>query len=158
MTEGLWRDLVVAYTSYASILRDFLSLPQDERVTAMHRAISGEDKIIAIAILPFLPAADKLKLFESLLILATKSHGLSASVQREILQLPKEWVIEHIETYIDTILSVGTYDEYRRALELYTKLDSDLTKRLAERAINHPDIDVQEAGHDFMSKLVGPNA
>jgi hypothetical protein len=47
----------------------------------------------------------------------------------------------------------GTYDEYRRFLELYIEIDTELTKKLAMRAIQSPDFDIREAGEDFLIKI-----
>lgn len=153
MKENGWRSLVNAYETYAYLLSGFLGLSHEERVATIDNALSGQDKVAAVAILPFLPVDDKVALLGRLLNLAAESHGLSASIQKEILRLPREWLLLNIEQFVEPILRVATYDEYRRMLELYSQLDDTMTAKLAVRAANHHDEDIQEAGEDFLAKL-----
>jgi hypothetical protein len=45
------------------------------------------------------------------------------------------------------------YEEYRRLLELYIQIDTDITKRLALRASLSNIEDIREAGEDFLALL-----
>lgn len=67
--------------------------------------------------------------------------------------MSREWVLFNIEQTAEPLLAEGTYDEYRRLLELYLELDPKLTLKLAQRAKKHGDNDVREAGIDFINKL-----
>ncbi|HEX3315717.1 MAG TPA: hypothetical protein VHR72_12530, partial [Gemmataceae bacterium] len=58
-----------------------------------------------------------------------------------------------IEATAERYLHNGTYDEYRRFLELYWLLDRDMTGRLARRAAASTDPDIRESGDDFLEKL-----
>ena len=54
---------------------------------------------------------------------------------------------------VEPYLCTGSYDEYRRFLELYRALDRELAWKLARRAAAHGDEDIREAGEDFLESL-----
>lgn len=85
--------------------------------------------------------------------MASFGHGAVGYIREIIHTLSKEWVISRIEQAADPLLENGTYDEYRRFLELYFELDEELTRKLAQRAIQSTDYDIHEAGEDFLSKI-----
>ena len=70
-----------------------------------------------------------------------------------ILSFDKTWLLENIETQAKSVLENGADEEYRRLLELYTQLDDKLTQCLAAKALQHPDINIQEVGEDFQNYL-----
>lgn len=148
----VWRRLVDSHKAFALALRDFLSGDID-RVALMRNALRGEGRLTAIYVLSHLTVSELQQLFSELVFLASFSHGPIQAVRNAILSLPREWVIVHIEETAEPFLLSGTYDEYRRLLELFIDLDRDLALRLAHRAAAHPDHDIKEAGEDFLSRL-----
>ncbi len=84
------------------------------------------------------------------MFLAGFSHGSIRTVRELILSLPRDLVLGRIEQETEPLLREGTYDEYRRFLELYEHLDERLTANLARRAASHPDADIREAGEDYL--------
>lgn len=147
--EELWSRLKASYVAYRQVVQEF-SAPSVDRVGILKLSLRGSDRHVAIHLLPYL-AVDELKqLLDELVFLASFSHGAIQFIRDQILRLPREWVVERIEATADPLLVDGTYDEYRRLLELYDVLDPTLTRRLAIRAIHHSDPDIQEAGQDFL--------
>jgi hypothetical protein len=73
--------------------------------------------------------------------------------QDVILRLPREWLLDRIESVAEPLLQNGSYDDYRRFLELYIKIDPLLTERLAMKAAASSDSDIREADEDFMEIL-----
>lgn len=49
----------------------------------------------------------------------------------------------------------GTYEEYKRLLELYIELDLDLTHQLSNRVMQNNDSSILEAGEEYIEKLRG---
>jgi hypothetical protein len=153
----LWERLVHAhlrgsYEEFTALLKDFLA-ERVNRVPLLRQALHGNDKGTAIYVLPRLPADDLRELFEELVWIASFSHGAVHIVRAAILSLPRDWVLQNIEGVVEPILVSGTYDEYRRILELYATLSRDLALKLARRALAQDDIDIQEAGQDFVKRL-----
>jgi hypothetical protein len=66
-----------------------------------------------------------------------------------IISFDKTWLLDNIETQAESVLEDGTDEEYRRLLELYIQLDNGLAQKLVAKALQHPDIDIQEVGADF---------
>ena len=167
--ENIWSKLKIAYIAYIeSVQRQALEEVQgtllDRYLAAMSDFLSGNidrvrllkvklrspDAKIAVVVLDHLSGSELSELFDELVFLAASTHWAVQRARAAILRLPWEWVLARIEANAEPLLASGTYDEYRRLLELYALLDPMLTQRLAERAIQHPDLDVQEAGHDFL--------
>jgi len=145
----VWNRLVHDHEAFALTSTDFLTGDID-RVAVIQSALQGRGKQTAFYMLRSLNQSDLQGLFEELVFHASYAHGALMVVRDSILALPREWVLARIEVIAEPLLASGTYEEYRRLLELYALLDPLLTQRLAERAINHPHLDVQEAGHDFI--------
>ena len=106
----------------------------------------------ALYVLPYVKAPELMQLFSELVFLASFGHGAIGTVRQAILSLPREWVLARMEQEAEPLLRDGTYDEYRRFLELYELMDMELTLKLARRAAAHADDDIREAGEDFLAK------
>ena len=70
-----------------------------------------------------------------------------------ILSLPRDWLIENIESSAEDLISKGTYEEYIRLLELFSLIDKGLTRRLAERAARQEDVHIREVGRELLDQL-----
>jgi len=148
--KDVWRRLTVAYNAYRMAMREF-SAPSVDRVGMLKTALRGAERNVAMDMLRYLDICELEGLFEELVFLASFSHGAIQHIRNQILRLPHEWVLSRIEGVAEPLLADGTYDEYRRLLELYALLDPGLTRRLAERAMRHSDPDIKEAGQDFLA-------
>lgn len=146
---AIWNRLVQSHEAFAFASVEFLTGPVD-RVTVLRGALRGHGKHTATWMLRSLRQSELQELFDDLVFQASYAHGEIKAVRDVILSLPREWVISNIESVAEPLLADGTYDEYRRLLELFALLDPLLTKRLAERAAQHSDPDIQEVGHDFL--------
>ena len=118
----------------------------------------GNDRVTALYIARWLSADELMQVFGELVRLASFAHGSVQTVRDLLLSLPREWVLTHIEEAAEPQLHDGTYDEYRRLLELYIQLDHDLTLKLARRALMHSDPGIREAGEDFLDILPSDQA
>ena len=67
-----------------------------------------------------------------------------------ITALPHAWVLSHIEAAAEPMLRSGDDWVYRRLLEVYRHVDTDLTRRLALRAVGNRCPDIQAAGREFL--------
>lgn len=153
--ENLWSRLKASYIAFRQAMQEF-SAPNIDRVGLLRIGLRGSDRHVALALLPYLTVEELKQLFEELIFLASFSHGAIQFVRDQILRLPREWVMERIETVADSLLAEGTYEEFRRLLELYDTLDPELTQSLALRAIQHSDPDIREAGKDFLKPSTSP--
>jgi hypothetical protein len=150
----IWGRLVESHKMFAMASREFLAAGVD-RVRLLRDALRGKDRSTAIYMLSYLTIAELEQLFSDLVFLVSFSHGAVGAVRNAILSLPREWVLANINQVADPLLGAGTYDEYRRFLELYIELDYELAYELAQRAAGHTDQDIREAGEDFLDKLKG---
>lgn len=150
--KTVWDRLSASYLMYVKALKEFLSEDVD-RISLMKDALIGKDRNIALHLLQFLTQSEQLQLFDELVYLCSFAHGSIGAVREVILALPRDWVLANIEQTAEPLLKNGTYDEYRRFLELYLELNPEITLRLAQRAKKHEDSDVREAGNDFIRIL-----
>jgi hypothetical protein len=148
----IWSRLVRCHQAYAEASREFLASDVD-RVKLVRRGLHGRDRSTALFVLKYMKAVELEQLFGDLVFLASFSHGAVHVVHNAILSLPRKWVLTNIETVAEPLLEKGTYDEYRRLLELYVELDHKLALKLGHRAIRHADPDIREAGEDFLGRL-----
>ena len=149
---ALWNRLVDTHRTFSSALRTFFSEGVD-RVALIQQALKRGDIATVMYVAPHLDVSERQQLFHEWVEWASCSHGYAETVRDIIRSLPREWVVARIETVAEPVLQHGTYDEYRRLLELYIELDRGLALRLAQRAAEHSDDDIQEAGEDFLEKL-----
>jgi hypothetical protein len=148
----IWERVTTSYQMYSQALQEFLGKDID-RVSILKKALTGKDRFSAMHIVPYLKQSEQLQLFNELIFLSSFSHGAVETVRKIILAMPKEWVINNIELIAEPIIENGSYDEYRRLLELYTEIDHDIAEKLAKRAAIHDDPDIKEAGEEFINKL-----
>ena len=150
----VWRNLAETHSAFLAASREFFSEGVD-RVTLVREALrDGKDKFTVCHVLTQLQASELERLLDVLVEWASTGHSLIHVFREAILSLPREWVLANIEEAAEPFLRDGTCDEFRRFLELYIRLDHDLTLRLARRASAHPDADIHEAGTDFQTTLV----
>ena len=138
--------------SFTPLSQVFL-LGHVNRVELMRRELYGQNRNTAFYFLPYLKKEELIQLFDILVALASTGHSSISRSQGGDFSLPHDWVIENIEQFAEPLLVAGTEDEYRRFLELYFKLDKDLTLKLARRASQHKDGGIKEAGEDFLELL-----
>jgi hypothetical protein len=159
LTEGadpLWCRLVESNREFSQAFQAFCSADLD-RVPSISRGLrcGGKEMPTALLVIPYLNLTERMRLYGDLIFLASAAHGAIEAIRSHILSLPRDWVLRTIELEAEPYLRDGTYDEYRRFLELYELLDRDLTLKLARRAAANPDPDIREAGEDFLAKLSG---
>jgi hypothetical protein len=155
-SQLIWKRLVKSFTDYSLAFEDFSRANDKDRVGIMKEALHGKDRQIALMMLQHLSQKELIQLFNELVFFASFAHGSIQYIRNIILGLPRDWVLQNIEAYAEPLLTEGTYDEYRRFLELYIVLDNELTLRLAQHATVHSDPDIREAGEDFLGKLGYP--
>jgi hypothetical protein len=150
----VWQKLVEQHKAFALALKEFFAEGVD-RVALMKDGLRSQDRATAIYLLTYLKVSELEGLWPELIYLASFSHGAIKTIRDAILSLPQEWVLARIEEAVEPLLQQGTYDEYRRFLELYIDLDHELALKLALRAVEHSDFDIREAGEDTLKKLKG---
>jgi hypothetical protein len=125
--------------------------PQLEQIRRGLREPS--DRASALELAARVDVEDLKELFPELLGLASFVHGLTARCRDILLRLPRPWLLVHLERQAEPLLAAGGYEEYRALLTLYMQIDPELARRLAERAAQDSDADIQEAGEDFLRQL-----
>lgn len=148
----LWTAVVAAHHAFSIALRDLTSKSRDRSEIVRH-ALLGPERATALYVLEKMSVDEIRDCAKELVFLSSFSHGAVEFVRTILLRLPREYLIGVIPSIAEPILSSGTYDEYRRILELYERIDGALTERLARRAAANADPDIREAGIDFLNRL-----
>lgn len=152
-STDLWEQVVNQDNAYSISRQTFLRQCKD-RVEIVRKTLhKPSERMTALHLYQYLTKEEKRELFEDLVELASLGHSDIDLVRKCILSLSRPWLKTRIEKVAEPILQEGTEEEYRRLLELYRSIDRKLVERLAKRAIEHPDPDIQEAGEDFMEYL-----
>lgn len=155
--EELWRRVAENHKAFSLSLMEFFSDGVD-RVSLIRHALMRGERATALYVAPSMKPEELILLFDEWVLLASFSHGGIKVARDVILSLPREWVLRNVERAAEPLLQSGTYDEYRRLLELYSDLDHGLALKLARRAATSPDEDIREAGDDFLRLLTAPSA
>ncbi len=149
--ESLLSDLSASYLAFLDAQRRFFAL-QTDRVAIIKMALLQGKTDVAMYLIQYMSGNELFALFERLLPYAVRMHRYTHATREAILKMPKDAVLAQIEAAIEPYLANGTYDEYRRVLELCEHLDAEMTQRLARRAAAHSDPDIREAGEDYLNK------
>lgn len=149
----LWQSVVTRELGYIQSRQEFLNSCTD-RVAMLQQGLQNpRERGTALRLFFYLTLSERQRLFNDLVSLATVSHADIELCREAILSLPKPWLLANIENSAEEWLNEGTDEEYRRLLELYIKIDHCLTERFAQRALQHEDPDIREAGEDFQNYL-----
>ena len=162
-SNPLWRRLVRAHqtvpydrAAFQAAVEAFLQ-PGVDRVALIRTAARGRDMVTALYAATRLRTDELLELFPELVYWASWGHGATGTIQDLILALPRDWVLQRIEAAAAPLLKSGTDDEYYQLLGLYHRLGfRDLTVGLARRAAGQADVNIREAGEEFLRLLEGP--
>lgn len=145
----LWRNLFESEITYIQTRQEFLK-HSTNRVELIEKALHNPaERGTALRLIEYCTIEECQILFDDLVNLASVYHSDIELVRKVILSLPKTWLLANIENSAEPLLKDGTDEEYRRLLELYIHIDEELTQKLVNQALNHPDPDIQEVGSDF---------
>lgn len=148
----LWHQLIDQEKTYLSIRKNFLNSPS--KIELIRKALQNPlERTTALKIINYLTQDERQSLFNELIKLASVGHSDIELVRHAIVSFDKNWLLENIENQVESVLENGTDEEYRRLLELYIQIDDKLTHLLAQKALQHPEIDIQEVGADFQNYL-----
>ena len=106
-----------------------------------------------LELIPMLEPDVRKDIIQYLLELACQCQNMrNITLGRESLwSLPREWLIQHIESYAEPLLQLEDEWEYRRLAEVYEGLDGDLLRRLIARGLESRNPDIREAAADYSS-------
>ncbi len=153
--QDLWPRLVESHTASSLARREFFADGVDriEMVRAGLSLPQGNDAATAFHLLRHMKVGEQMQLFRELIHLARAAHGYFHPAWEVILSLPKDWVLARIEQEVDPILANEEETDYYMFLQLYDKLDRNLTLKLARRAASHADSQIRELGEDYLARL-----
>ncbi|HEX7449218.1 MAG TPA: hypothetical protein VF306_16815 [Pirellulales bacterium] len=117
------------------------------------RKAGGEDRAAALALLQRMDGEEQKQFFPELIQLARAAHGPVAVARQIIGSLPRQWVLQRIDTELEPILREEQYDDYWMFLELFADLDRDRAVRLARRAAKNADAEIRELGIESLANL-----
>jgi hypothetical protein len=147
----VWERVVRSHQAFILASKDFLSEGID-RATVIRKALQSNNRNTAIYFLQWLSYSELQQVFDVLIFLSSSEHGGIEEVRKAILSIPKEWLLENIELSVEPHLKHGTAEEYRRFLELFLRIDIELTRKLARRALEQQEFDTREVGQEFLEK------
>jgi len=147
--QAIWSNLVQSHVQFAQASSAFIQNPIN-RVKIIKKGLHDKNRQTAIFFLEYLNQDETKELFGDLVYLASFGHGAILAIRDSILSLPKDWVLSRIETVVEPYLSDDDDETYRRFLELYARLDTELVHKLAARAIKSNNPEIKEAGMDFL--------
>jgi hypothetical protein len=108
-----------------------------------------------LELLPILPSETSEAVLTYLLELACQAQNTrNIDLGRmALLRLPTGWLVERIEQIAEPLLQLNDEWEYRRLLEVYERLDSALTQRLAARGMNSDQPDIRATAQEYFGHV-----
>lgn len=147
-------EIVAAETSW---IRETLSpWPGiEDKVGAIRHAITTvPTRGAGLRLLLLLGDDEKKAVFSELVDLASSGHSDIGLCRTVIKSLPRDWVLQHVQCYVNEVLLRSENEEaYRRLAELYCELDECLLESLVSRARSSPDAGIREVANDFSSPV-----
>jgi len=144
----LWQRLVNSNRSYIEARTDFLQHAKN-RIELLRGALNGTglEVITAIQLVEALGESERLSLFPQILqkCISQKWGSFARSI---VINLPRPWVLEHIEAESKNLLV--DHLDYLMMLGLYTALDRALALRLAGLAAASADEDIRDLGVSYL--------
>ena len=152
--EELWRRLVQAEAAFYAARGSLFTTCRNELVELSRLALhTPNQRVTALGIIKLLSIEEQQSLLPDLLSLACFNHGQTAVARELVLALPREWLINRIEEAAEPLLQFDSYEEYLWLFEIYMELDASLARKLAQRAADHSDVDIQDAARHFYQAL-----
>jgi hypothetical protein len=137
-----WRTFVQHQTAHEEALRELRDQPAEAVAAWLKPWLDRvEDRWMAFELIPHLSTDQKKALFDGQLF-----HDV-------IADMPRDWVLEHVERAAEASLASGEYEEYGTILSLFDRLDAALGRRLAERMTSHREEDVRDLGERHLQIL-----
>jgi hypothetical protein len=120
--------------------------PSAEKVKVLRMALRSEQCNLALRALPLLSVAAKKALLPELLHIARAAHGPFQVAWNAISSLPRNWLLKNIEKEAESILECNSETDYYMFLQLFSKLDVALHRRLAKRAAHNINLEIRALG------------
>ncbi len=112
-----------------------------------------------LTIIPTLDLDLQKAVLSYLIELACQSQNdINIEIGRQaLLNIPRQWLLSHIESITEPLYKLEDSWEYRRLLELYWLLNKELARKLAVQGLNNRNLDIEEAAKDFLENLTQAN-
>jgi hypothetical protein len=149
-----WKHFLQVYQAYTVAKRDLL-LNDAEQITEVigKASILPEQRAAALDVAKSLSPEQLQMIISNLLAIASSLNGQMDTARDLILTIPRTWLLEHIEDAAESVLMREDDEDYRGLFELYLRIERQLARRLAERAVASQKPEVVEAGKYFMEVL-----
>jgi hypothetical protein len=99
---------------------------------------SPSDATVGFELLPGLTAAERQQLLPHLLRLCSSGRYTSRA-KAAIIELPEDWLRTNVEASAESLFDSVDYLEWSNLLDVASRIDAAVEKRIAERAARHVD-------------------
>jgi len=151
-----WSRLIELDSVANDQIGDFLGACSADAIELIRRSLrtgGGRERDCSFRAVELLDPDQRQELLPELVALACEPSYVPTILRSRhlILEIPRGWLSQHIETVAEPLLSSSDEWIYRRLLELYAQIDQSVTLRLAKRAAAHPNSEIREAGAEFIA-------
>lgn len=147
---NLWQRVIDSHREYSQAFTEFTG--SADKIEILRRALRSKERNLALRAVPSLNVEERKALFPEWIHLARCAHSPFQVAWDVIESLPREWVLQNIEKEVDAILENEEETDYWMFLQLYSRLDNPLMRKLAARAAAHADPEIAELGRDWAGK------
>src|SRR3954451_22955678 len=136
--QMLWNNVVEKYRDYVRARMELFRHTSSIVDILRHALKNINHRIVALEIAEILDQEKKKQLLTDLLPIACYPKGDSYLAWNIILSLPKNWLVENIEVASESMLQSNNSADYIGLLGLCRSIDAGLARKIAERALQHP--------------------
>lgn len=151
-----WREVLEAFEGYIAVKTQFYREAGLHRVSLVREALgcspSGWSHHLAFEIAEGLNENEQMEILPNALFWCCSDKSVHLA-KPFVLNLPRQRVVEVIETLAEPILSRHFYADWIYLLQLFDELDKAIALRFANRMASHEDFDIREQGCDYLKDL-----
>ncbi|HXA18345.1 MAG TPA: hypothetical protein VN380_15230 [Thermoanaerobaculia bacterium] len=150
-----FRRVKVAFDTYVSERMRLHATVRAELPALVEAAMEdSHDAALAFELLPGLTAEERQGLLRHFVELCA-SGRYAGRAKAAILDLPNDWLRDNVETAAQRLLAGSDYLDWANLLEVVSRIDPAVERRIAERAAGHSDSEIRELGEEHLRRLTG---
>lgn len=145
-----FRRVKLAFDTYVSERMRLYATVRAETPALVEEALEDpHDASLAFELLPGLTVEERQGLLRHFVELCS-SGRYAGRAKAAILDLPNDWLRDNIEAAAERLLGGSDYQDWANLLEVVSRIDAAIEKRIAERAAGHSDPEIRELGREHL--------
>jgi hypothetical protein len=150
-----FRRVKVAFDTYISERMRLHATFRAEIPALVDAALEDpHEATLAFELLPGLTVEERQGLLRHFVELCSSGRH-AGRAKAAIRQLPNDWLRDNVEAAAERLLAGSDYQDWVNLLDVVSRIDPAVEKRIAGRAAGHSDPEIRELGEEHLRILTG---